>query len=120
MFYIKKNDFIALFNSIFIFSQSLFCLFFEGLGNIVDAADRRDDPDLIAHAGFSVAAAESHEGPVLCGGRIRSLRGIAVIQHISEPGADVVDMHPAAGGDIFLCAANRISVFYDLFSGFDI
>ena len=68
---------------------------------VVDAADGRDHPDVVADADLSVGAAVAHERAGVGGFLHRlELRFVRVLQQIAEIGCDVVRVHVVALGDV--------------------
>ena len=67
-------------------------LFAHGTGDLVHAADRRDDPQLVARGGAAVGTAEALEGLGLDSLDHRVRRMVLVIDLAREVGLDIMRM----------------------------
>ena len=91
----------------------------ERLGAVVDAADSRDDPDLVADGSAAILAAVAHEGVRRGGGQRVHIGVIAVLDLTGEVRVDVVGVHPGAGHGVRRGVADGKAVFDDVFAAFD-
>ena len=91
----------------------------ERLCAVVDAADSRDDPDLVADGSAAVLAAVAHEGVRRGGGQRVHIGVIAVLDLTGEVRVDVVGVHPGAGHGVRRGVADGKAVFDDVFAAFD-
>ena len=89
------------------------------LGAVVDAADRGDDPDLVADGGAAVLAAVAHKG--LGGGRDQrmDIGMVAVLDLTGKVGLDVVGVHPCAGHGVCRGMADGETVLDDILPRLD-
>ena len=91
----------------------------QRLGDIVDTADSRDDPELIADGRTAVRPAEAHKALRRNGGQWVQVGGVGVFNLARKVGFEVVGVHPAAGGDVGRRVADREAVFDDVLAGAD-
>ena len=85
----------------------------QSLGNIVDTADGRDDPDLIADRRSSVFSPVTHEGLGLKRYDAGNSGVIGVLHLALEVGHHVVGVNPLAGFDILGGVPDGQAVFHD-------
>ena len=92
---------------------------FQLAGNVVDAADGGQNPQLIAHADAPVFARIAHERRCRNFWNRRVRRVIFIRQLAGQAGVQIVDMHMRADGNILLRVANREAILDDLFARLD-
>ena len=80
--------------------HQILSLFAHGAGDLVHAANRRDDPQLVARGGATVGAAKALEGLGLDSPEHRARRMVLVIDLAGEIGLDIMRMQPATRLDI--------------------
>ena len=81
------------------------------LGDVVDAAHRGDDPQLVADARLAPGAAEAPEGPGSHLGQVVGLVAVDVFPVLGQAGAHVVDVDPLSRGDVLSGQADGAAVF---------
>ena len=86
----------------------------HGTRDFVDAADRGDDPQLVARGGATVGAAESHKGLGLNRLNDRMRRVVRVLDLARKVGLDVMRMQPLTGLDVARHMADRKTVLDDV------
>ena len=82
--------------------------------NLVDAADRGDDPQLVARRGTTVGAAEAHKGFRLNGIHNRMRGVVGVLDLARKVGLHIVRVEPLTGLDIARHMADRKAVLDDV------
>ena len=91
------------------------------LGDVVDTADRGNDPDLVADGGTAILAAEAHKGLRLHLGQGGQVGGgvIAVLHLTGQVGVDIVGVHPGARLGIGGGMTDGETVLDDIFTVLD-
>jgi len=100
-------------------SDKVLVIAHEGFSAVVDAADRGDDPDLVADGGAAVLAAVAHESLRCSRGQGVHIGMVAVLDLTGEVGLDVVGVHPGAGHGVGGGMADGEAVLDDVFALFD-
>ena len=86
------------------------------LGDVVDAADGGNDPDLVADTHLAIMAMESHEGSGGSLFRKSQFRVIGIFQLSFEICFHIVGMYPVTGGNGRCCMADREAILHNVFS----
>ena len=110
-------------DSVHLISIQLSSFTSQGLRGTVDAADRIDDPDLIADADIAVFTNITVEGSFLAFRKIRirsQIRLIGIFQGSGQIGLDIVRMDPGTHRNIGDRMSDRKAVFDDILTTGDI
>lgn len=94
--------------------DQILSLLAHGTGDLVDATDRGDDPQLVARRGATVGAAEPHKGLGLDRLNDRMRRVVRVLDLARKVGLDVMRMQPLTGLDVARHMADRKTVLDDV------
>ena len=94
--------------------------FCQGSCNIVDTANRRNNPDFISDTDFSIRSLKTKECGILCYFFFHVYRFIFVFQQISKCSFDIVRVNPLSRFDIFLRSTYTESVFDNICAFADI
>ena len=96
------------------------CFLFQGLGDVVHAADGGQNPQLVAHAHAAVLAGVAHEGGGLSGlvGRPGGIPG--VLQLAGEVGVQVMHVDVGTGSYVFLGIADGEAVLDNVLTLLDV
>ena len=94
--------------------DQILSLLAHGTCDLVDAADRGDDPQLVARGGAAVSAAETHKGLGLNRLNDRMRRVVSVLDLARKVGLDVMRMKPLTGLDVARHVADRKTVLDDV------
>ena len=94
--------------------DQILSLLAHGTCDLVDAADRGDDPQLVARGGAAVSAAEAHKGLGLNRLNDRMRRVVSVLDLARKVSLDVMSMKPLTGLDVARHVTNRKTVLDDV------